>query len=82
MKVILSWTNLDNAVTDSCSEGYSGWIVLTSKHAVCQLSTHVRKATTRDEINNKRLLSVALPPLIVDCNEFLVVLYRRSALFT
>ena len=27
----LSWTNLDNDVTDSCLVGYSGWIVLTSR---------------------------------------------------
>ena len=31
LKVMPSWTNLDNAVTDSCLEGYSCWIVLTSK---------------------------------------------------
>ena len=37
-------------------ETYSGWIVLTSKNAVSQLSTHVGTATTRDEINIKRLL--------------------------
>ena len=56
MKVILSWMNLDSAVTDSCLEGYSGWIVLTSKNAVCHLSTNVGEAATRDEINIKRLL--------------------------
>ena len=27
----LSWTNLDNDVTDSCLGGYPGWIVLTSR---------------------------------------------------
>ena len=27
----LSWTNLDNDVTDSCLVGFSGWIVLTSR---------------------------------------------------
>ena len=27
----LSWTNLDNDVTDSCLVGCSGWIVLTSR---------------------------------------------------
>ena len=27
----LSWTNLDNAVTDICLVGYSGWMILTLK---------------------------------------------------
>ena len=31
MTMTLSWTNLDNDVTDSCLVGYSGWIVLTSR---------------------------------------------------
>ncbi len=54
MTVTLSWTN--NDVTDSCLVSYSGWIVADIKNAVCQLSTHVDTATTRDEINIKRLL--------------------------
>ena len=29
--ITLSWTNLDNDVTDSCLVGYSGWIVLPSR---------------------------------------------------
>ena len=45
LNVIPFWTKLDNAVTDSCLEGYSGWIVRISKNAVCQLSTHVGTAT-------------------------------------
>ena len=68
----LSWTNLDNDVTDSCLVGYSGWIVLTSRTQFCQLSTHVDTATTRDEINIKRLLrySIGNPTwnMIVGCN--------------
>ena len=31
MTMTLSWTNLDNDVTDTCLVGYSGWIVLASK---------------------------------------------------
>ena len=31
----LSWTNLDNDVTDSCLIGHSGWIVLKSTSSVC-----------------------------------------------
>ena len=50
----LSWTNLDNDVTDSCLVGYSGWFVLTSRTQF--VNTHVGTATTRDEINIKRLL--------------------------
>ena len=56
MTMTLSWTNLDNAVTDGCLVGYSDWIVLTSKNAVCQVSTQVGTATTREEIHIKRLL--------------------------
>ena len=52
----LSWTNLDNDITDSCLVGFSGWDRPDIKNAVCQLSTHVGTATTRDENNIKRLL--------------------------
>ena len=42
------------------------------KHAVCQLSTHVGTATTRDEINIKRLLRYLIGNpacnIIVGCN--------------
>ena len=42
------------------------------KNAVCQLSTHVGRATTRDEINIKRLLRYVIGNLpcnmIVGCN--------------
>ena len=66
------WTNLDNVVTDSCLEGYSGWAFLTSKNAVRQLSTHVGTATTRDEINIKVLLRYLVEnpacKIIVRCN--------------
>ena len=55
----LSWTNLDNDVTDI-------------KNAICQLSTHVGTATTRDEINMKRLLRYLIGNpacnMIVGCN--------------
>ena len=43
LNVTPSWTNLDNAVTDSCLEGYFGWIVLTS----CFLAVHL-SATASD----------------------------------
>ena len=68
----LSWTNLDNDVTDRCLVGDSGWIVLDIKNAVCQLSTHVGTATTRDEINIKRCLRYLIGNpacnMIVGCN--------------
>ena len=67
----LSWTNLDNDVTDSCLVGNSGWIVLTSRTQFA-LTTHVGTATTRDEINIKRLLRCLIGNLacymIVGCN--------------
>ena len=56
MTMTLSWTNLDNAVTDSCF-GRLLWLDRPDiKNAVCQLSTHVGTAATRDEINIKSLL--------------------------
>ena len=58
MTMTVSWTNLDNAVTDSCLVGYSGWIALT--------------AANRDDINIKRLLRhlIGNPAcnMIVGCN--------------
>ena len=63
----LSWTNLDNDVTDSCMVGCSGWIIVTSR-----TPTHVGTATTRDEISIKRLLRYLIGNLacckIVGCN--------------
>ena len=49
------------------------WLVRSDvKHAVCQLSTHVGTATTRDEINIKRLLRYLIRNpecnMIVGCN--------------
>ena len=68
----LSWTNLDNDVTDSCLVVYSGWIVLTSRMQFCQLSTDVGTGTTRDEINIKRFLRYLIGnpacDMIVGCN--------------
>ena len=58
MTMTLSWTNLDNDVTDSCLLGHSGWIVLTSKTQFCQVPTHVGTTTTRDEINIKRVAEI------------------------
>ena len=67
----LSWTNLDNDVTDSCLVGYSGCRP-EIKNAVRQLSTHVGTDTTRDEINIKRLLRYLIGSpacnMIVGCN--------------
>ena len=64
----LSWTNLDNDVT-----GRLLWLDRPDiKNAVCQLSTHVGTATTRDEINIKRLLRYLIGNpacnMIVGCN--------------
>ena len=55
MTMTLTWTNLDNDVTESCLVGYSGWIVLTSRtqFVICPLTSGT--ATTRDEININRL---------------------------
>ena len=68
----LSWTNLDNDVADSCLVGYSVWIVLTSRTQFFNCPLHVGTATTRDEINIKRLLRylVGNPAcnMIVGCN--------------
>ena len=60
----LSWTNLDN---DSCLE-----VTLVDrpdiKNAVCQLSTRVGTATTRDEINIKRWLRYLMGAVVQrDC---------------
>ena len=72
MTMTLSWMSLDNDVTDSCLVGCSGLDRLDIKNAVCQLSTHVGKATTRDEVNIKRLLRYLVGDpacnMIVDCN--------------
>ena len=66
----LSWTNLDNDVTASCLVGYSGWIVLTSRMQF--VNCPITSATTRDEINIKRLLSYLIGNpacnMIVSCN--------------
>ena len=71
LKEIPFWTTLENAVTDSCL-GLLWLDRLDLKNAVCQLSTHVGTATTRDEINIKRLLRylVGNPAcnMIVGCN--------------
>ena len=72
LKVTPCWTTLRNAVADSCSGYYSGWSVLTSKNAVSQLPTLVGTATTRDQINIKRLLGYlignAACTMIAGCN--------------
>ena len=69
----LSWTNLDNDVTDSCLVGCPGWIVLKSRTQFvnCPL-TSAQLPTTRDEINIKRLLRYLIGNpacnMIVGCN--------------
>ena len=47
--VTLSWTNLDNDVTDSCWVGYFGWIVLTSRtrYVNCQLMSEQLPLVTK-----------------------------------
>ena len=59
MTVTLSWTNLDNAVTESCLvgySGYSGWIVLTSKKQCVNCPLTSAQLPLAIEINIKRLL--------------------------
>ena len=56
MPMTLSWTNLDNAVTDSCLVSYSGWIVLTSRTQFANCPLTSAQLPLRDEINIKRLL--------------------------
>ena len=56
MTMTISWTNLDNDVTGQLLGGLLWLDRPDIKNAVCQLSTHVGTATTRDEINIKRLL--------------------------
>ena len=72
MTMTLSRTNVDNDVTESCLVGHSGSYRPDIKNAVCQLFTHVGTATTRDEINIKRLLRYLIGNpacnMIVGCN--------------
>ena len=67
-----SWTNLDNDVTDSCLVRLLWMDRPDIKNAVCQLSTYVGTATTRDEIDIKRLLRYLMGNpacnMIVGCN--------------
>ena len=72
MTVTLSWTNLDNDVTGQLL-GRLLWLDRPDiKNAVCQLSTHVGTATTRDKINIIRLLRYLIGNpacnMIVGCN--------------
>ena len=67
----LSWTNLDNDVTNRCLVGFSGDRP-DMKNAVCQLSTHVGTVNTRGVMNVKRLLRCFIGNracnMIVGCN--------------
>ena len=57
MTMTLSWTNLDIRRHRQLL-GRLLWLDRPDiKNAVCQLSTHVGTATTRDEIDIKRLLT-------------------------
>ena len=68
----LSWTNLDNDVTEQLLCKLLWLDRPDIKNAVCQLPTHVGTATTRDKINIKRLLRYLFGNpacnMIVSCN--------------
>ena len=72
MTMTLSWTNLDNDVTDSCLVGYNGWIVLTSRtqFVKCPLTSAQLPLVMKN--NTMRLLRylVGNPAcnMIVGCN--------------